>query len=226
MPADMLGGGSGALSMLDLAALGALPQAARRSLARGPSGTIVHEAGHFLAAAMFGVPGDLILFDWSPEGRKHAVHIREHHARLLRADLATRLSMLAAGYAAELRVFGEALLNRARSDLEAAAAALGHGGFDLERDARDLADTLRAHDPFAPDDVTAIVDMHNWLASAINAEGGPDGTFAIPYHRLPARFRRRVPFHRRVRSYWMSRDPSYALAVRDKLLDDQVVPGA
>jgi len=225
VPADMVGGGPGALPILDLAAVGALSQAARRGLASGPSGTIVHEAGHFLAAAKFGVPGDLILFDWSPEGRRHAVHIREHHARLLRADQPTQLSMLAAGYAAELRVFGEALLNRARSDLEAAAAALGRGGFDLEQDARDLADTLRAHDPFVPDDVTAIVDLHNWLASAINAEGGPDGTFAIPYHRLPTHFRRHVPFHRRVRSYWMSRDPSYALAVRNKLLDDQAVPG-
>lgn len=226
MLADVVGGALGVLPMLDLADLGALPQAARRGLAGGPSGTIVHEAGHFLAAAGFGVPGDLILFDWSPEGGKHAVHIREHHARLLRADQAKQLSMLAAGYAAELRVFGEALLNRAQSDLEAAAAALGRGDFDLERDAQDLADILGACDPFVSEDITAMVDLHNWLASVINAEGGPDGTFAVPYHRLPARFRRRVPFHRRVRSYWMSRDPSYVLSVRDKLLDDQVVSGA
>lgn len=213
--------------MLDLDELGASSLAARRRLAAGPSGTIVHEAGHFLAAAKLGVPADFILFDWSPEGFQHAVHVRERFSSLLRTHLAARLSMLAAGYAAELRVFGEALLNRAESDLMSAAATLGHdGAFDLERDGRSLVAELRAHDPFGPEDAAAVVDLHNWLAKAINAEGGPDGAFAIPYYRLPLRFRRHVPFLRRVRADWTSRDQAYASAVRDRLLKGRAVSGA
>jgi len=214
------------LPVLDLDELGTLPLATRRRLAGGPSGTVVHEAGHFLAAAKLGVPADLILFDWSPEGFQHAVYVREHFRHLWRTDPAARLSMLAAGYAAELLVFGEALLNRAESDLMSAAAVLGHDGtFDLEQDGRGLVAELRARDPFGPEDAAAVVDLHNWLAMAINAEGGPDGAFAIPYHRLPIRFRRRVPFLRRVRSYWTSQSREHALAVRDRLVAGRVVSG-
>lgn len=155
------------------------------------------------------------------------MHVREHFRHLLRADPAARLSMLAAGYAAELRVFGEALLNRAESDLESAAAALGcRGAFDLERDGRGLTAELRMHDPFGPEDAATIVDLHNWLAKAINAEGGPGSAFAIPYYRLPTRFQRRVPLLRRVRSHWTSRDRAYALAIRDRLLAGRVASGA
>ena len=83
------------LPTLDLDKLGALPLAARRRLAGGPSGTVVHEAGHFLAVAKLGVPADLILFDWSPKSFQHAVYVREHFRHLWREDPAARLSMLA-----------------------------------------------------------------------------------------------------------------------------------
>ena len=73
---------------------------------------------------------------------------------------------------------------------------------------------------------SGIVDLHNWLAAAINAEGGPGSAFAIPYQRLPMRSQRRVPLLRRVRSHWTRRDRACALTIRDRLLAGRMVSGA
>ena len=113
--------------------------------------------------------------------------------------------MLAAGYAAEMRVFGVGLLNCAGSDLETAAERPGFAAFELERDGVAVAEQLNQHDPFRPDDAVFLVEMHNALATLINAEGGPDDIFVIPNYRIPKRFRRLVPFWRRVRSARASR---------------------
>lgn len=128
------------LPILDLQHLAAAPEAERKALARSAAGTVIHEAGHFLAAAKLGLPTDFIVFNWSAvEPRRiHAAYMHERYGRTgrMRPDLAGRLRLLAAGYAAEMQVFGVGLLNRATSDLKAAAEARGIASFELERDGR------------------------------------------------------------------------------------------
>ena len=212
------------LPMLDLQHLQAAPEAERKALARSAAGAVIHEAGHFLAAAKLGLPVDFLMFNWAaaePQ-RIHVAYVHERYGRTgrMRPDLAGRLRLLAAGYAAEMHVFGVGLLNRATSDLEAVAEAQGIAGFELERDGRDVALSLYGeHDPFRPGDAAVLVDLHNTLAQFINAEGGPDDIFVIPNYRIPRRFRRLVPFWRRLRSAHESRSHAYTFAVRDRVLD-------
>ncbi len=105
----------------------------------------------------------------------------------MRPDLAGRLRLLAAGYAAEIHLFGVGLLNRATSDLEAAAEARGIASFELERDGRDIALSLyREYDPFRPGDAAVLVDLHNTLAQVITPKGGPDDSSSSqPSHSTP-----------------------------------------
>ncbi|MGI4802118.1 MAG: hypothetical protein ACRYG8_50415 [Janthinobacterium lividum] len=169
---------SGAPALLPMLGLGQLrtqSETERQAVARSESGTVVHEVGHFLAAAKLGLPADFVMFDWASDiPRKHAVYMHERYGVEVRANRSGRLGLLAAGYAAELRVFGVGLLNRAVSDLEAAAGLLGFTAFELERDGVAVARQLNQHDPFGPDDAVFLVEMHNVLATLINAEGGPD----------------------------------------------------
>jgi hypothetical protein len=195
------------LPLLNLNGLETLPESNRRRLAAGPSGAVVHEAGHFLAAAKLGAPADYVLFDWRPQRVQHAVYVREHFRHLLETDPAKRLSVLIAGYVAERRVFGDAPLGRSRSDLTAAVEVLGRrqNAFIFERHGRTLAHELLAYGPFENSDCAAIIDLYNWFAAAINTEGGPTGKHTIAYYRLPLKFRRHVPILRRTIASWTSR---------------------
>lgn len=219
-------GASALLPMLDVGRLLTGPEADRKAVARSESGTVVHEIGHFLAAAKLGVPADFVMFNWAAaSSRKHAVYTHERYSAEVRANRSGRLGLLAAGYAAEMRLFGVGLLNRAGSDLETAAELLGFAAFELERDGLAVAGQLNQHDPFGPDDAVLLVEMHNALAALINAQGGPDDIFVIPNYRIPKRFRRLVPFWRRVRSARASRSVEYTYAVRDRLLDGDARSG-
>ncbi len=221
-----MSGAPALLPMLDLQRLRMGSEADRKAVARSEAGTVVHEVGHFLAAAKLGLPSDFVMFDWASEQpRKHAVYIHKRHNEELRANRSGRLGMLAAGYAAEMRVFGVGFLNRATSDLEAAAGLLGFETFDLQQDGVAVARQLNHHDLFGSDDAVFLVEMHNALAAFINAEGGPDGIFVIPNYRIPKRFRDLVPFWRRVRSARASRSIKYTYAVRDRLLDGNTRSG-
>lgn len=214
------------LPMLDLRRLQAGSEADRKAIARSESGTVVHEVGHFLAAAKLGLPSDFVMFNWASEQpRKHVVYMHERYSDEVKANPSGRLGLLAAGYAAEMRVFGVGLLNRATSDLEAAAGLLGFDTFELQRDGVAVARQLNQHDPFGSNDAMLLVEMHNALAALVNTEGGPNDIFVIPNYRIPKRFRRLVPFWRRVRSARASRSAEYTYAVRDRLLDGDARSG-
>ena len=74
----------------------------RQAVARSESGTVVHEVGHFFAAAKLGLPADFVMFDWASDiPRKHAVYMHERYGAEVRANRSGRLGLLAAGYAAE-----------------------------------------------------------------------------------------------------------------------------
>ena len=212
--------------MLDLQRLRTGSESDRKAVARSKSGTVIHEVGHFLAAAKLGLPTDFIMFNWTPEqSRIHAAYMHERYSGEVKANPSGRLGLLAAGYAAEMCVFGVGLLNRAASDLDAAAELLGFDAFELERNGHPVAVLLQEHDPFEPDDAVLIVDMHNALAALINGEGGPNDIFVIPNYRIPNRFRHLVPFWRRVRSARASRHADYTFAVRDRLLSGHARSG-
>lgn len=214
------------LPILNLGRLRTGSEADRKAVARSESGTVVHEAGHFLAAAKLGLPSDFVMFNWASEQpRKHVVYMHERYSEEVKANPSGRLGLLAAGYAAEMRVFGVGLLNRATSDLEAAAKLLGFDTFELQQDGVAVARQFNQHDPFEPDDVVLLVEMHNALAALINAEGGPNDIFVIPNYRIPKRFRHLVPFWRRVRSARASRSIEYTYAVRERLLDGDARSG-
>lgn len=214
------------LPLLNLQHLRAATEPDRKTIARSEAGTVIHEAGHFLAAAKSGLPMDFLLFNWSSTPpRIHAAYLHPRYNEELKANSSARLGLLAAGYAAEILVLQVGLLNRAFSDLEAAAGLLGFDIFDLERDGRHVAAALQKHNPFSADDAAVLVDMHNELATMINAEGGPDDIFVVPNYRIPRRFSRSVPFLRRVRSARASRSMQYALAARDRLLSGDVRSG-
>jgi len=214
-----MSGAPALLPMLDLQLLQSASETNRKAVARSESGTVIHEVGHFLAAAKLGLPIDFISFNWTPtQSRIHAVYMHERYSDEVKANPGGRLGLLAAGYAAEMCVLGIGLLNRARSDLEAAAGLLGFDEFDLGRDGKRVAILLQEHNPFDPTDAVFLVEMHNALATLVNGEGGPDEVFVIPNYRIPKRFRHMLPFWRRVRSARASRSAEYTFAVRDRLL--------
>ena len=172
---------SALLPTLDLQRLRMGSESDRKVVARSEAGTVIHEVGHFLAAAKLGLPSDFIMFNWASEPpRKHAVYMHKRYSDEVKANPSGRLGLLAAGYAAEMRVFGVGLLNRATSDLTAAAGLLGFDTFELQQDGMAVARQLNQHDPFGPDDAVLLVEMHNALAALINAEGGPNDIFVIP----------------------------------------------
>lgn len=121
-----MSGASALLPMLDLQRLRMGSESDWKAVARSETGTVIHEVGHFLAAAKLGLPSDFVMFNWASESPcKHAVYMHERYNDEVRANPSGLLGLLAAGYAVEMRVFGIGFLNRATSDLEVAAGLLG-----------------------------------------------------------------------------------------------------
>jgi hypothetical protein len=94
----------------------------RRRLLKGPTGTLLHEVGHLVAAALHaGIPTDYLILDSGGAPSYHATRIAPKYYSRLEGDRLLRIKLLAAGYAAELAIFGETFLSRALVDLVAIA---------------------------------------------------------------------------------------------------------
>jgi hypothetical protein len=221
------------LPLLDLQQSRTGQNSDRQALAGGKSGTVIHEMGHFLAAAKFGIPVDFVVLNWAPDldmrtlklQKMHFVHCDDRYYDMLNATPDQMLGVLAGGIFAEGLVFGTSVVDRSRNDLEIAAKMLGFDTFDVERDSTRLVSQLKTCCPLVPSDAALLVDMHNVLAEFINAEGGPDDIFVIPYYRMPRRFRRLVPFWRRIRAIQASKSVRYGIYVRNLLLPRDIRRG-
>jgi hypothetical protein len=86
---------------------------------------LAHEAGHAAEAAAAGIPTDYIIFDGAPERSRHAGYIDETYRARLESDKFLAGRILAAGFAAEMVLFGAAELSISSEDLHTLAEHIG-----------------------------------------------------------------------------------------------------
>jgi hypothetical protein len=88
---------------------------------------IVHETGHIVTAADVGIPTDFLVIDEAFGAVRHGGYIDEAYRSWLELPFYhnARIRILAAGFAAELAVFGAADLGMSSQDLYTVAELLG-----------------------------------------------------------------------------------------------------
>jgi hypothetical protein len=87
---------------------------------------IVHEVGHIVAAAAVGIPTDFLVIDEGSWTVRHGGYIDETYRPWFELPFyhIARIRILAAGFAAELAIFGAADLDMSSEDLSAIADLL------------------------------------------------------------------------------------------------------
>jgi hypothetical protein len=131
---------------------------------------LVGEVGHVVAAATAGIPVDYIVID--PKGRHFATYIDVAYRRRLECDTALNGRILAAGFMAEMAMFGAAELSISREDLVTLARRL-HVSMTADPEIWMKETALRArwvYQPVLPPDaVEAIRPTYAKLVSAIDS---------------------------------------------------------
>ncbi len=130
----------------------------RRTLLRASTCLLVHEIGHIIAEVLaIAAPTDYLIAD----GMHNAIHSGTYtHLRyrpLFERDEAARGRILAAGFAAEELMFGEANLGRADADLRSLASMLKVPWFSESQRPTIARLAHRRYDPIFPMDVKDII---------------------------------------------------------------------
>jgi hypothetical protein len=95
------------------------------ALLTSPTGFIVHEIGHVVAASFCGIPTDYLIIDEQKGHGRHATYTNERYAARLEASLPNRIRILTGGFSAERAIFGRISHNTAYADLESLAPLVG-----------------------------------------------------------------------------------------------------
>lgn len=134
------------------------------------SGTILHEVGHLVAAAKFGIPVDYMIFDWSRfQNIRHGVVIHSSFHRKIQTNVKARVGIQIGGYAAEHLCFGRADLQRAQGDIQSLAIEYGVKLTDYNLQAKELADrALAENNPIDHLDLDPIIDIYNAISGGLN----------------------------------------------------------
>lgn len=171
----------------------------RRALLMQSTGLITHEVGHIIATAFAAhIPTDYLLIDYRPDALCHAAYINERYRWVLAGDGMVQARIAAGGFVAEELIFGEAPLERSRSDLERIASLLG-----ISFDERQLPLVARQAQGrcfpiISAGDVGLVRATYRTVVSAIESRRYEiDGAHVIPFHvfdhpGLPIPLRRRV----------------------------------
>lgn len=145
---------------------------------------IVHETGHIVAAAAVSIPTDFLVIDEAFGAVRHGGYIDEAYRPWL--DLPfyhmARIRILAAGFAAELAIFGAADLSMSSEDLYSIADLLGRARNDGWMMATAQCAMENYQPLLPPSAIKAIKAIYPKIVSALQGRGYlVDNAHVIPF---------------------------------------------
>lgn len=169
-----------------------------RAFLSGKSGVVLHEVGHLYAAAKLGVPADFMILNW---GSPSCIYIDESLWDIT-LNGSNNESVLVAGYSAELLVFGESDLTRAKDDLQKLSPKIF--GMDPKGIIHIAAQLSGEYNILDVSDLDELINLYNGFADIINS-GALSGKGRLIKHCEFPRFNHKIPFFRKVQSSFRSK---------------------